>query len=337
MVDAGAWVDSGEGLGGGLGAGLVRVEVRAAGVNFRDVLIALGRYPGAAVMGAEFAGVVVEVGVGVVGVSVGERVMGLCEGGFGGQVVTDHRMVVGVPDGWSFEVAASVPTVFLTAWYGLADLAGVGRGESVLIHAAAGGVGLAAMQLARYWGVEVFATASEPKWPVVRAQGVARERIASSREVGFEEVIAEAAGGRGVDVVLNSLTGPFVDASLRLLAEGGRFVEMGKTDVRDPEEVARAYEGRSYRAFDLREAGPERIHQMLTEVVALMEAGVLEPLPVRVWDVRRVREALRFMSRARHVGKLVLSVPRRVGRAGTVLVTGGTGTLGALAARHLVT
>ncbi|WP_049580681.1 type I polyketide synthase, partial [Streptomyces sp. SBT349] len=255
---------------------------------------------------------------------------------FGSVVVTDHRMVVGVPEGWSFERAASVPTVFLTAWYGLADLAGLRAGESVLVHAAAGGVGLAAMQLARYWGVEVFATASEAKWGVVRAAGVSRERIASSRDVGFARVFLEATGGRGVDVVLNSLAGEFVDASLECLAGGGRFIEMGKTDIRDAMEIAAAHEGTTYQAFDLREAGPERIQQMLSEVVRLMEAGVLEPLPVRVWDVREAREAFRFMSQARHVGKLVLTMPPRLDPAGTVLVTGGTGTLGAIAARHMV-
>ncbi|WP_049580629.1 type I polyketide synthase, partial [Streptomyces sp. SBT349] len=255
---------------------------------------------------------------------------------FGSVVVTDHRMVVGVPEGWSFERAASVPTVFLTAWYGLADLAGLRAGESVLVHAAAGGVGLAAMQLARYWGVEVFATASEAKWGVVRAAGVSRERIASSRDVGFARAFLEATGGRGVDVVLNSLAGEFVDASLECLAGGGRFIEMGKTDIRDAMEIAAAHEGTTYQAFDLREAGPERIQQMLSEVVRLMEAGVLEPLPVRVWDVREAREAFRFMSQARHVGKLVLTMPPRLDPAGTVLVTGGTGTLGAIAARHMV-
>jgi polyketide synthase 12 len=320
-----------------LGEGLVRVEVRASGVNFRDVLIALGVYPGAAVMGGDFAGVVVEVGPGVVGVEVGDRVLGLCEGGFGSVVVTDHRTVVRVPDGWSLEQAAGVPTVFLTALYGLADLGGLDAGESVLVHAAAGGVGLAAMQLARYWGAEVFATASEAKWGVVREAGVPSERVASSRDLGFEEAFAEASGGRGIDVVLNSLAGEYVDASLRCLAPGGRFIEMGKTDIRDAGEVMEAFpEVSLYRAFDLKEAGPERMGEMLREVVGLMAEGVLEPLPVQVWDVRRVREAFRYMSQARHVGKLVLSMPRRLNRFGSVLITGGTGTLGGLVARHVV-
>ncbi|MFE9516124.1 SDR family NAD(P)-dependent oxidoreductase, partial [Streptomyces sp. NPDC006643] len=141
-----------------------------------------------------------------------------------------------------------------------------------------------------------------------------------------------------MDVVLNSLTGEFIDASLRLQRPGGRFIEMGKADIRDPEDVSRKYEGVAYRAFDLFEAGPDRIGEMLAELGELCAGGVLRPLPVSVWDVRRAGEALRFMSQARHVGKVVLSVPAPwAGDTGTVLVTGGTGALGALVARHLVT
>ncbi|MFE9107970.1 SDR family NAD(P)-dependent oxidoreductase [Actinomadura geliboluensis] len=316
-----------------LEAGEVRVEVRAAGLNFRDVLIALGVYPGAAVMGGEIAGVVTDVGPGVEGLVVGDRVMGLVEGGFGPVAVTDHRMVVRVPQGWSFERAASVPTVFLTAWYGLRDLAGLKAGETVLVHAAAGGVGMAALQLARLWGAEVYATASPVKWDVVREGGVRADRIASSRDVEFGGAFA----GAGVDVVLNSLTGEFIDTSLGLLSAGGRFVEMGKTDIRDPEEVDRDHPGITYRAFDLIEAGPARIGEMLAEIVELLERGLLRPLPVRTWDIRRAGEAFRYMSRARHVGKIVLTLPPVPDPDGTVLVTGGTGTLGALVARHLAT
>ncbi|WP_189136111.1 zinc-binding dehydrogenase, partial [Wenjunlia tyrosinilytica] len=134
----------------------------------------------------------------------------------------------------------------------------------------------------------------------------------------------------------DSLAGEFVDASLRLLPRGGRFLEMGKTDVRDPAEVAAAHSGVRYRAFDLWEAGPERIGEMLAVLVGLFEAGVLEPLPVTVWDVRNAAEAFRFVSQARHVGKVVLTVPAPLDAGGTVLVTGGTGGLGALVARHLV-
>nr|CAQ52624.1 type I polyketide synthase, modules 7-8 [Streptomyces violaceoruber] len=315
-----------------LGEGQIRVAVRATGLNFRDVLITLGMYPGTARLGSEGAGVVTEVGPGVPDLAPGDRVMGLFSGGFGPYAVADRHTVVRVPEGWSFTRAASVPVVFLTAFYALRDVAGVVRGERVLVHAAAGGVGMAAVQLARHWGLEVFATAHPSKWPVVVASGVAGERVASSRELGFEERFAG-----GVDVVVNSLAREFVDASLGLLGEGGRFVEMGKTDIRDPEEVAGRYPGVRYRAFDLYEAGPERLQQILQELVSLFEAGVLEPLPVLAWDVRRAPEAFRYLSQARHVGKVVLTVPAPVDPEGTVLITGGTGTLGALVARHVVT
>ncbi|MFD5387121.1 SDR family NAD(P)-dependent oxidoreductase [Streptomyces sp. NPDC127074] len=322
---------------GELGEHEVRVAVRATGLNFRDVLISLGMYPGEAMMGGEGAGVVVAAGSGVTSLAVGDRVMGLWEGGFGPLAVVDHRTLVRIPDGWSFTEAASVPVVFVTALYALRELAGLRRGESLLVHAAAGGVGIAAVQLARAWDCEVFATASEAKWDVLRGLGLDEAHIASSRTLEFEERFKDSSAGRGVDVVLDSLAGEFVDASLRLLGEGGRFIEMGKTDVRSADEVAAAHPGVLYRAFDLAEAGPERIGEMLAEIVALFERGELRPLPTRVWDVRRSPEAFRFMSQARHVGKLVLSVPAALDPEGTVLITGAGGVLGGLVARHLVT
>ncbi|WP_345327255.1 SDR family NAD(P)-dependent oxidoreductase, partial [Kitasatospora aburaviensis] len=321
-----------------LAEGQVRISVRASGLNFRDVLIALGMYPDAtALMGSEAAGVVLEVGPGVTRLAPGDQVVGLLAGGFGTVAVTDHRMVVPMPAGWSYTEAAAVPVVFLTAYFGLRDLGGLRAGESVLVHAAAGGVGMAAVQLARYWGAEVFGTASSGKWDTLRAMGLDDDHIASSRDLGFEEAFGAVTRGRGVDVVLDSLAREFVDASLRLLAPGGRFIEMGKTDIRVPGEVAAVHPGVSYRAFDLVEAGPERIGEMLTEVFGLFEQGVLQPLPITVWDVRRAPEAFRHLSQARHVGKMVLTVPAPVNPDGTVLITGGTGVLGGLVARHLVT
>ncbi|WP_460062317.1 SDR family NAD(P)-dependent oxidoreductase [Streptomyces sp. YKOK-I1] len=316
----------------------VRIAVRAAGVNFRDVLNTLGMYPGDAKdFGLEGAGVVTEVGPGVSGLAVGDRVMGLFSGSFGPVAVADARKVARVPEGWSFAEAASVPVVFLTAYYALADLGAVRPGESVLVHAAAGGVGMAAVQLARHLGAEVFGTASAGKWDALRGLGLDEGHIASSRDTEFESAFLAATGGRGVDVVLDSLAGEFVDASLRLLPRGGRFLEMGKTDVRDPQTVAAEHAGVMYRAFDLMDVEPERIGRMLAELVALFESGVLKPLPVTCWDVRRAPEAFRYLSQARHVGKVVLTVPASLDPDRTVLVTGGTGGLGALVARHLVT
>ncbi|WP_344318161.1 SDR family NAD(P)-dependent oxidoreductase, partial [Streptomyces javensis] len=317
-----------------LGRGEVRVALRAGGVNFHDVVVALGMVEDPRPLGGDGAGVVVEVGPGTEEFAVGDRVMGLFNG-TGSLVVTDVRMITRIPMGWSYTQAATTPSAFLTAYYGLADLAGLRAGEKLLLHAATGGVGLAAVQLARHWQAEVFATAGPAKWHALRERGFDDRHIASSRTLDFEESFRAAAGS--VDVVLNSLAGDFMDASLRLLAPGGRFIDMGRTDVRDPEEVGARYPGVVYRAFDLvGGAGPDRIQQMLAELSTLFENGTLRPLPTTPWDIRRAPEAFRYFSQARHIGKIVLTLPTAPDPEGTVLITGGTGTLGAATARHLV-
>jgi acyl transferase domain-containing protein/NADPH:quinone reductase-like Zn-dependent oxidoreductase/NADP-dependent 3-hydroxy acid dehydrogenase YdfG/acyl carrier protein len=319
-----------------LQAGEVRVAVRCAGMNFRDVIIALRVRLADAQVGGEVAGEVIEVGPGVSDFAPGDRVMGLLSSGFGPVGVTDRRLLVRIPDGWSFEQAATVPIAFLTACYGLRDLGGLRSGERLLVHAATGGVGMAAVQLARHWGAEVFGTASPAKWGTLAAQGLDEAHIASSRTLEFRERFLEATGGRGVDLVLDCLAKEFVDASLELLPGGGRFIEMGKTDIRDAGEVAARHPGVEYRAFDVMEAGADRIREMLDELVGLFEDRALSPLPVTAWDVRRAPEAFRFLSQARHTGKIVLNVPRALDAHRTALITGGTGVLGAHVARHLV-
>ncbi|QFY07528.1 SDR family NAD(P)-dependent oxidoreductase [Nonomuraea phyllanthi] len=315
-------------------AGQVRLAVRAAGLNFRDVVMALGMVPDdGRPLTTEGAGVVLEVGDGVTGFAPGDRVMGLLSGGVGPVSVADHRLLARVPAGWTFAEAAAAPAAFLTAYYALRDLAAIRRGESLLLHAAAGGVGQAALQLARHWGVEVYGTASSGKWATLRGQGLDDDHLASSRSLDFEERFRAATGGRGVDVVLNSLAGEFVDASARLLAPGGRFIEMGKTDIRD----AAGFPDHHYQAFDLMDPGPEHIQHLLSELGELFEAEILTPLPVTAWDIRRAPEAFRFLSQARNVGKVVLTVPAALDPEGAVLITGGTGVLGAALARHLVT
>ncbi|MFG1606398.1 SDR family NAD(P)-dependent oxidoreductase [Actinoplanes sp. NPDC049265] len=298
--------------------GEVRIAVRAAGLNFRDVVVALGMVEDARLAGGEAAGVVLETGPDVRGLVPGDRVFGLVEGGFGPVAIADQRTMAVIPDGWSFAVAASVPVVFATAYFGLVDLAGLGSGESVLIHAAAGGVGMAATQIARHLGATIYATASTPKQHLLRAAGI--ERIADSRTTDFRNTFPH-----NIDVVLNSLTGEFIDASLDLLAPDGRFIEMGKTDIRA-----------GVRAFDLMDAGPDRLQEILTELLGLFEQGVLQPLPVKAWDIRQARDAFSWMSRARHTGKNVLTIPRPIDPDGTVLITGGSGVLAGILARHLV-
>ncbi|WP_432758688.1 beta-ketoacyl synthase N-terminal-like domain-containing protein [Streptomyces lydicamycinicus] len=290
--------------------GEVRIGVRAAGLNFRDVMIALGMYPEKAAMGIEAAGVVLEVGPEVTAFAPGDRVIGMFAGAFGPVAITDSRMLARIPDDWSYVRAASVPIVFSTAYYGLVELGGLQAGESVLVHNAAGGVGMAAVQLAQHLGAEVFGTASTGKWDTLRASGLDEEHIASSRDLDFEEKFRRTTGGRGMDVVLDALAREFVDASLRLLPRGGRFLEMGKTDVRTPEEVAAAYPGVEYQAFDLMMgAGPQRVGEVLREVVRLLDTGALRPIPVTTWDVRRAPDAFRYLAKARHTGKIVLTMP----------------------------
>ncbi|MBP2472362.1 candicidin polyketide synthase FscB [Crossiella equi] len=309
-----------------LAPGQVRLAVRASGVNFKDVLIAMGVVPGDRErLGVEAAGVVTESGPGVHGLRPGDRVFGIVEAGFGPSTVTDQRLLARVPDGWDFTRAAGVPAVFLTAYYALHDLLELKAGQRILVHSAAGGVGMAAVQLARLLGAEVVATASEPKQAAVRALGVPATHIASSRTLDFEAAFAELGG---VDAVLNSLAGEFTDASLRLVRPGGRFAEMGKTDLREH------VPGVTYLPFDLSDAGPDRIGGMLAELLALFADGSLTTLPVTTWDLRRAPEAFHHLSRARHTGKVVLTAPREL--TGPVLVTGGTGGLGAALARHLV-
>ncbi|ORV61713.1 polyketide synthase [Mycobacterium europaeum] len=324
-----------------LGGGQVRVALSALAANFRDVMIALGLYPDPdAVMGIEASGVVVEVGPetgsGERRFAVGDRVMGLFPDGTGTIARTDQRLLAKVPAGWSHTAAATTTVVFATAFYALVDLAAAKRGQRVLVHAAAGGVGMAAVQLARHLGMEVFATASRGKWDTLRGMGFDDDHIADSRSLDFEDKFRAVTGGRGVDLVLDSLSGDFVDASLRLVAPGGVFLEMGKTDMREPEAVAREHPGVRYRAFDLFEAGPDRIAQILDELVALFGDDVLRPLPVTRFDVRRAPAALRYLSQARHVGKVVMTLPD-AWSAGTVLITGATGMAGSALARHVVT
>ncbi|MER0243269.1 SDR family NAD(P)-dependent oxidoreductase [Streptomyces sp. HSW2009] len=319
-----------------LGEGQLRVAVHAAGINFRDVVVSLGMVPGQTGLGGEGAGVVVEVGPGVTHIAVGDRVLGVFDRAFGPLTLTDARLVAPIPEGWSYQQAAAVPIAYLTAWYGLVELGRVRAGESVLIHAATGGVGTAAVQIARHLGAEVYATASPAKHPVLADMGIDEAHRANSRDLDFETTVREATGGRGVDVVLNSLTGPFIDASLRLLGDGGRLLEMGKTDIRDADQVTAAHPGVSYQVYDLiTHAGPDRIGEMLGTLGELFRQGTLQPPPVRSWPLSRARQALRHLSQAKHTGKLVLDVPGTVDADGTVLITGGTGTLGGHVAEHL--
>ncbi|MDN5747441.1 MAG: SDR family NAD(P)-dependent oxidoreductase [Pseudonocardia sp.] len=308
------------------GAGQVAVRIDAAGVNFRDVLMALGTYPGATVLGSEAAGVVEALGEGVTDLAVGDRVVGLVPHAFGAVGTTDRRHLVRMPPSWTPAEAATVPVAFLTAYRGLVDLAAAEPGQRVLVHAAAGGVGQAAIQLSHHLGLEVYATCRPDKAGVVEDLGVPAERIASSRDLAFAERFP------AMDIVLNSLTGAALDASLDLLRPDGVFLEMGKADLRDPATCPQV----RYRAFDMLDAGPDRIAGMLAELGPLFASGVLAPLPARRAPLAAASSVLRTMSRGGHTGKLVLHPRSGFAAEATVLLTGGTGALGRRLAEHLV-
>ncbi len=319
-----------------LAPGQIRVQVRAAGLNFRDVVVALGAIADDG-LGSEGAGVVLDAADGS-SVRPGDAVMGLFpHNAFAPTAITDEQMVVPVPEGWSFTQAASAPIVFLTAYVALVEIAGLSAGQRVLIHAGAGGVGQAAIQIARHIGAEVFATAHPDKQHVLTGLGVDPGHIASSRTLDFVDAFRQATGGQGMDVVLNSLAGDFVDASLRLLPRGGSFVEIGKTDIRRPGDVAASHPGVDYRVYDLSSAPAQTLRPAWAALTEMFAAGVLKPLPTTSYGLLNAPQAFRDMSQARHTGKIVLVPPALLDPAGTVLITGGTGMLGGIFAEHLVT
>ncbi|WP_026116743.1 type I polyketide synthase [Nocardiopsis valliformis] len=309
----------------------VRVAVRAAGLNFRDVLMTVGMYPEPGDIGNEGSGVVLETGGEAGDLRPGDRVMGLFPGAFGPVAVADHRYLARVPEGWDHAEAAAVPAVYLTAYLALVEEAGLREGETVLVHSAAGGVGQAALGLARHLGARVLATASPEKWDLLRSSGLGEAEIAHSRELGFEKQFRAAADT--VDVVLNSLTGEAIPASLRLLGPGGRFVELGRNELLGADGVP---EGIVYRAFNVLESGPDRIQRAFAALLPLLTAGTLPRAPLTRYPIEEAPEAFQVMQRGRNVGKAVLELATRFRPGGTVLITGATGRLGALVARHLV-
>ncbi len=236
----------------------VEIRVRASGLNFRDVLTALGMLPArAATPGAECAGTIVRVGSAVRGWKAGDDVLAFAPSSLQTFVNVPAEFVARKPASMTFADAAGIPVAFLTALYGLDRLARLSAGQSILIHAAAGGLGMAAVQLAMRAGAEVFATAGSPeKREFLRQLGV--RHIFDSRSLAFREEVLEATGGRGVDVVLNSLAGDFIRASFDVIAENGCFLEVGKRGIWSAEQVAALGKNIRYFPFDLGDVAMEQ-------------------------------------------------------------------------------
>ena len=317
----------------------VRVAVEACGLNFLDVFRAMGLVE-EGLLGEEFCGRVVETGSDVTTVTVGDRVAGFAFGTFGPEVTTHEELVAPAPPDVSATALATIPSVFVTCVLSY-QLAGLKAGDRVLIHAGAGGVGLAAIQLAQAAGAEAFATASTRKQAYLRSLGV--RHVFDSRSTAFGQEILDATGGAGVDVVLNSLTGEgFIEASLACLAQGGRFVELARRDILSEDEMAALRPDVAYSILDLytlKQQDPERPGAALRDVLARIAAGELAPLMHTRWPLAETSAAMGFMRAARHIGKIVLTTsPLRTGRLRpdrTYLVTGGLGGIGCALAEWL--
>lgn len=333
------------------GPGEIEVAVSSSTINFADVLVAFGRYPTfegyQQQLGGDFAGVVTAVGPGVTDHAVGDRVGGMSRHGcWGTFVIADARHAVTLPAEVPLEDAAAVATAAATAWYGLHDLARIAPTDKVLIHSGTGGVGQAAIAIARAAGCEVFATAgSAQRRQLLRDMGI--EHVYDSRSTAFADQIRRDTDGYGVDVVLNSLPGAAQRAGIELLALGGRFVELGKRDIYGDSRLPMFPFRRNLSLFAvdlalLTFSHPDTVRRLLTTVYQRTAAGEL-PLPRSTrYPIHDAAAAVRLVASAGHTGKVVLDVPRagssmaavppeqvRPFRTdGAYIITGGIGGLG---------
>jgi acyl transferase domain-containing protein/acyl carrier protein/protein-L-isoaspartate O-methyltransferase len=343
------------------GVGEVEIQVHAAALNFKDVMIAMGLLPDEALeggytgraLGMECSGRISAIGEGVEGFQMGDEVVTSGPGALRSHMIMDAASVVHKPSHISFEEATTIPIAFSTAYYSLHYMARMERGERVLIHAAAGGVGLAAIQLALKAGAEVYATAGSPsKRNLLRALGV--RHVFDSRSLAFADEIMELTGGRGVDIVLNSLAGEAIAKSISVLSPYGRFIEIGKRDIYENSKLElRPFRNNlSYFAVDLDKLcaqRPEFVRSLMRDVMQNFEDKELRPLSYRVFPVSEIVSAFRYMGQGKHIGKVVVSLrnsevvvtPPAKGKAAfradaTYLITGGLGGFGMAVAQWLV-
>jgi NADPH:quinone reductase-like Zn-dependent oxidoreductase len=339
----------------------IEIEVRACGLNFKDVMIGMGLLSGSALergwagdsLGLECAGTVVTVGSDVSEFTAGDSVVAFGRHCFSSHVTTPASLAVHKPASMSFEEAATIPVAFLTAEYALRRIGRLRRGERVLIHGAAGGVGLAAIQIVRRLGGEIFATAGSPeKRDYLRSLGV--QHVMDSRSLAFADQVLEITRGEGVDLVLNCLARAAIPKSLGVLRPFGRFLELGKRDFVEGSRLAlRPFQDNlSFTGIDLDQCmlkEPELLRALMRRLVTLFDKKVYRPLPHRVFRASRIAEAFRNMQQSKHIGKIVVSMEDRGVRVrgsdpetiplsaeGAYLITGGLGGLGLATAQRLV-
>ena len=316
----------------------IEIKVRATGLNFRDVMIALNLYPDELqFLGLECVGEVTAIGEGVTDFQIGDEVIAIASDSFSNYVTVDVPLAIAKPANLTSVEAATIPVTFLTAYYTLVYRAKLQRGEKILIHSAAGGVGLAAVAIARQIGAEIYATASASKWELLKQKGVSQ--IMNSRTLDFADEIMTLTKGKGVDVVLNSLSGEYIAKSLAVLNNDGRFVEIGKQGIWNKEQVSRIKPNINYFIVDLCQITrdkPALIQKMLLELISQFATGKLKPLRYTSFTQQQIVAAFRFMQQAKHQGKIVITqnTPCQEYR-GTYLITGGMGAIGLQVAHWL--
>ncbi|MGB9308900.1 MAG: type I polyketide synthase [Mycobacterium sp.] len=335
----------------------VEVRVAAAGLNFSDVLKAMGVYPGldgaAPVIGGECVGYVTAVGDDVDSVEIGQRVIAFGPGTFGTHLGTIADLVVPIPDTLPDYEAATFGVAYLTAWHSLCEVGRLAPGERVLIHSATGGVGMAALSIAKMVGARIYTTAgSDAKREMLSGLGV--EYVGDSRSVDFADEILELTDGHGVDVILNSLAGEAIQRGVQILAPGGRFIELGKKDVFADASLGLAglAKSASFAVVDLDlnlKLQPAKYRQLLQHILGHVADGKLEVLPVTEFSLHQAADAFRLMASGRHTGKIVISIPQHetieavaspppqplVSSDGGYLIVGGMGGLGFVVAQWL--
>lgn len=301
---------------GQLDAGNVEVEVVAAGVNFKDVAITMGIVPDDEHnIGLECGGVVKRLGPGVTKFEVGDRVCVLSGGSYANRVRVPVERCHLIPASMSFEEAATIPSVYLCSIYSMYHLANLKEGQSILIHSATGGVGIACIQLAQYKKAEIYVTVGteEKRQFLESTHGIPRCRMFSSRNTKFADEIMRETGGRGVDCIINSLVGELLDASWRIVADGGTMVEIGKRDIVDRNTLSMEPFDRncSFRALDLsytKDITDSVIENLFNELFPLIEAGHLKPIhPITTFGFEDIIPALAYIRSGKHLGKIVIS------------------------------
>jgi acyl transferase domain-containing protein len=341
-----------------LAANEIEIEVEATGLNFRDVMKALNIYPGMDAevfpFGDECAGRIVAIGESVKEFNIGDEVLAIADHSFGSYVVTNDLLAWHKPDNLSFEMAATIPIAFMTAYYALHHLGRLNKGERVLIHSAAGGVGLAAVQIAQRAGAEIFATAgSSEKREFLKSIGI--QHVMDSRSLDFAEEILEITDNEGVDVVLNSLAGEAIQRNLSLLRPSGRFLEIGSRDIYQNSQLGLIpfRNNLSFFAINIDQCwrrNPALINLLMKEVLQAIDEGTFTTLPNHVFPVREIVSAFRHMAQAKQIGKIVVSMRDsealvslasgvsaiRLSDEGTYLITGGLGGLGLSVAQWLI-